>query len=418
MNDNFNMEAFIEKRLLEIENLEERGETREILTHVFKELHKYTEMRFLQMEQNFVEELRKQEEEYVIYTGISSHKTFDITEGSMFPIVEEDLKENMISTKDLREAFKAGIELKVFTVFFELDYKEIRKLTTQKRSFNGYIYTVNGEYPVTAYIQVAERYQMVIRELFKTMIQNGMPWKNMCMAYISKFFDVCLLATEIPDDEYITKIEIDFQEYAQMTKYHYFPTWNIEKVYAVSEVKKIAVVDVVQYQHYFSKKYIKNDFYLIKDVKNLISRSDKDDEIVITTDVPNSCKWELLAIKKNVKQLSEYPLLGNKTEGTKGWSSRTIGDIHRVVKAMGYDERLNLKSVVLPKEYKSHDVLYDMNYEILQGYHHNKDMQPMVLQFEKKSEDFLQMDIMNYIVGSVQRQYPEYICYGEYVKTE
>ncbi len=418
MNNNFNMETFIEKRLLEIENLDDRKETREVLTQIFKELYKYTEERFQNMEQNIADEIKKQEEEYTIYTGISSKSTFDITEGNMFPIVESDLEENVISIKELRDSLKGGNELKAFTVFFELDYKEIRKLVSERRCFGGYICTENGEYPVTACIRIADRYQKVIRELFKIVIQNGISWKTMCMAYINKFFDVYLMTADVPEDEYISKIEIDFQEYAQAVRYHYFPTWNIEKIYAISEVKKVASIDVVQYQHYLSKKYIKDEFCLIADTKNMLSRINKDEGILITTDVADVQKWEVLVLKNKAKQLSEYPILGNQTEGRKGNPSRTKGDIFKVVKAMGYEERLELRDIIFPQEYKAFGVVYDMNYGIAQEYRHNSDLQPMVLQFEKKKEDFLQTDILSYLISGVQRYYPEYICYGEYVKAE
>ena len=258
-NKQFDMEPYIEKRLLEIENLDDRKETREILTRVFQEVYKYTESRFFNMENEIIEEIKIQQEEYTIYMGISSRATFDITEGSMFPIVKEDLEKKVISTKDLAESLIDGTEISVCTVFFELEYKEIRKLFSEERLFKGYVYTEKGEYPVTACVRLAERYQKELRDFFKKVINNGIPWKTVCIAYVNRFFDVYLISADIPEDEYIEKVEIDFQEYSQAVRYQYFPTWNIQRISAVSEVKKVACIDLVQYEHFISKKYINNN---------------------------------------------------------------------------------------------------------------------------------------------------------------
>lgn len=418
MDKKFNMEAFIEKRLLEISDLNDRRETREILTEVFQMLYKHTEERFQGMEQEILSGIQKQELDYVIYTGISTPATFDITEGSMFPIVMSDLDKREINTKELLENLKSGIEVDAFTIFLEMEYRAIKNLVAEKRIFGGSVHTENGEYPIKACIRKADRYQKVIQELFQMVINNGIPWKTMGMMYINKFFDVVLLSADIPEDEYIIKVEIDFQEYTPYVKYHMFPTWNIEKINAVSEVKKIGTLGVVQYQHSFGKKYIRDDFYIIADSQHMLSRSDREEEIVVTTDYVEDSKWELYAIKKNAKQLSEYPVLGNKVEKGKVLAARTQGDIFQVVNSMGYQDRLKLKDVTFPQEYEPLYETYDMNDDIACECKSNRELQPMVLHFEKLKDDFLQMDVMSYLISGVQRSFPEYACYGEYCKAE
>lgn len=418
LNKNFDMESFIEKRLLEIDNLNDRKEAREILTCVFRELYQYTESRFLNMEKEIIEEMKNQEEEYAIYIGVSSRQDFDITEGSMFPMMEDDLEEKVISTKYLADSLKVGTEVSIFTVFFQLEYEEIKKLLSGRRLFTGYIYTEKGEYPVTACVRLADRYQKAIRDLFKEIINNGISWKTVCMAYVNKFFDVYLVSADIPEDEYIEKVEINFQEYSQAVRYQFFPTWNIEKVSVISEVKKVACLDLVQYQHYINKKDLNNHFLIIADGHNMISRSKRDSGLIITTDIAEPKKWELYVVKEQGRQLSEYPLLGNKMEGKRVLLTRTKGDIYNVINSLGYRERLLLKDVIFPQKFKPLYTTYDMNYGITHEFQHNKELPSMVLQFIKKKQDFLQTDILSYMVSVVQRYYPEYICCGEFVMDE
>ena len=415
MNDSIDMEKLIEKRLLEINNYEDRKETREILGQIFKEIHKYADSQWVSLKQDIAEEMRQQKD-LTIYTGIATSKTYDITAGNMFPMRAEDLEKQYISTKDLMQELSQGNAMCVFSVFIESDYESIRKLINQKRFFNGYILTMNGEYPITAELRPATRYHEMIRKLFQVFINNGMSWNTVCTAYLSKFFDVYLYDAQIPFDEEIESIKIDFNEYEQKVKYDYFPIWNIKEDIGVSEVKRIPCLGQVMYQHTISKKCDKEDAFLVVDTEDTLTIKKNTNEIVFNSSYPETRKWMLYHVIGNVAGYWEYPILSNELKDGNTMPARTKGDIFRVVNSLSNNTQIRLHNVLFPDVYKSDIATYSMEKNITEEYESLIKRAPMVLQFTCLREDYLTLDIISYIVTVVQRKYPEFSCYGEIVK--
>lgn len=415
MNDSIDMEKLIEKRLLEINNYEDRKETREILGQIFKEIHKYADNRWVSLKRDIVEEMRQQKD-LTIYTGIATSKAYDITEGSMFPMRIDDLEKQYVSTRNLMQELSQGNAMRVFSVFIELDYESIKNLINQKRFFTGYIITTNAEYPITAELRPASRYFEMISKLFKVFVNNGMPWNTVCTAYLNKFFDVYLYDAQVPLDEEIESIKIDFNEYEQKIKYDCFPIWNIKEEIGVSDVKKIPCFGQVLYQHTISKKCKKEDTYLVVDTEDTLTIRKNSNEIVFNSNYPKTKKWMLYHVIGNVAGYWEYPILSNELKDGNIIPARTKGDIFRVVNSLSNNKQITLRDVLFPDVYKGDASTYSMEKGVTEEFESLTKRIPMVLQFSCLRDDFLTIDIVSYIVTVVQRKYPEFSCYGEIVK--
>lgn len=414
LNKNLDMELFIEKRLMEIESLEDRKEVRAMLSQVLKELFQYTREQYEELEQKITNEMKKGTREFTIYTGVAEKKYYDITGDSMFPMLMEDLEEQNIETEVLLDSLKNGIPVKIFHVFLEMDDREIWSLLERKEQFQGQIYTENGEYPVIAELRPNARYQKVWKQLFHVVVNNGLPWRTLCLPYLNKFLDVYLVKAELPSYEKIESIKIDFGEHAPQVRYHCFPVWNLQEVTSVAEVKSVGSLDRVQYQHVISTRRMQDDFYLVADTENMLSMEVNDAGLVITSFFPDAREWKLYRVVPKVTQLFEYPIFSNERQGEQIEAVRTKGGIMQLVNSLGYRDRLELKSIEFPLQYSKPPITYKMDGDMIDECYSGKNRQPMVLSFVKKRDDFLQTDILSYVVSVVQRKYPEFLCYGEY----
>lgn len=414
LDKDFDMELFIEKRLVEIESLEDRKEVREMMSQVFKELFQYTRGQYEQLEEKIAGEMKRGTESFTIYTGVAEQKYYDITGDSMFPMIAEDLEENVIETKMLLDSLQKGVPVKAFNVFLEMDYSEICLLMEKKQQFHGYIYTENAEYPVTAELRPDTRYQKVVKKLFQIVVNNGLPWRTICAPYLNKFFEVYLVKTELPFYEKIETIKVDFGEYEEKMRYHCFPVWNLEETTGVADVKSVGSLDRVQYQHMITKRRMNEDFYLVADTEEMLTKDVCEDGIIITTFISDAREWKLYRVVPKVTQLFEYPIFSNEREGQQMEAVRTKGGIMHLVNSLGYEDRIELISVDFPEKYNEAPITYGMDSEMVDECYAGKNRPPMVLSFAKKADDFVQTDILSYVVSAVQRKYPEFMCYGEY----
>jgi len=415
LDKNFDMDKLIESRLLEIESLEDRKETREIMSRLFKELYHYTDAKIAKLEESVADELGKKEETFCINIGVSTRSTFDVTEGSMFPMVKADMEKVEVSVDELVEAFQQGREVKVFSVFCEMGYDEIKALLEKKKEFHGYIYMGNSQHPITAELRCNTEYSSLVKKLFRVVTNNGFSWNTVCTAYLNKFLDVYLKADEMLVSQEIDNIDINFEEYATKFKFDCFPVWNVEEYTCISEVKKVANIDHAQYQHFFSKYYLKPGFTLIAEEESILTRTSGPEGIVATTMSSDARKWKMYRILPITNMYSAYPILSNKSEGAPIVPARTVGDVFRVVNALGYRDRMGLKDVLFPDVYKAKEPIYSMDKGITEEFEVKVLRQPMVLQFEQRVFDFLSNDILSFIVTTVQRKYPEFLCYGEWL---
>lgn len=143
--DRFSMEDYIQKRLLEVENSQNRETLREILGKVFLPMCEHMEEAYHGLEQRMKEE-NPAEKQVTIKTAVISREKYDMAEEVFRPMLPEDCCPSKIDLVKLTEAVTAGKEYFMFKIFLKLDYLELKRLEESKRKFGGTVKTANGEY--------------------------------------------------------------------------------------------------------------------------------------------------------------------------------------------------------------------------------------------------------------------------------
>lgn len=398
--------------------MDNRETEQEIVYQVLQEMQQYTKLQCERLEKQFQNEIQNGTQDFILYTGVTERKYYDLTEGSMFPMCREDLKEEQIELQHIiglqnrSDSPNKGLPVKVADLFLELDSREIKLLLAKNQSFLGYIYTQNGEYPVTAVVRPNQKYQKILEHFKQIVFNQGLSVQTICAPYLNKFLEVYLTKIELPSSEKIDRIEIDFKEYKPYVKYHCFPVWNIEPVSAASSVCLVGNLDRVMYRHFISETGLKDGIYLVADETDLFEVNQTEEGLVITTELPAEKEWRLWRIVPKVSMTLPYPVFHSGRSGENANIVRTKQGVRQFVNSLLYQERMLLSGIEFPESHSLEGPVIYGDKAYLKPQDISTDRRLMLLRFRKQREDFLQTDVLAYLVRAVQHNYPEFCCCG------
>ena len=407
------LDKLIEKRLLTIENLEERKQTKDIMTEVFKELTHYTKEAYQELEQKLEHQLHR-ENIFTVTTGIIERDAYDVTNDEMYPMCEEDISEPELRVSELLECLQEGRAYFIYSIFVEADYKLVRQLANRREHFPCIIKTMTGEYRGNAYVEMQKKYFQVLNELFEVYQLNGIKWETVCAPYLYKMFDVYIDSADIPEDEAIEYITVDFGEYEPYVKYQMMPLWNIEKICITADLEPVPCVDRLHYRHMINqKRFEQGSEYLIAEKELQILEIDRGEQIEVVTAEKDIPKWNFYRITSKNTRIYSYPLMSNMQTQSERYIAKTLVGIYKRNKQLGYEEYVELKNVTFPKQYDEMET-YSMDQYMVNEITLPKTEAIMLLEFtSKKKEHYLVKDIMSYLVTAIQREFREYRCVGK-----
>lgn len=410
----FDMESFIDRRLLDIENLNDRRYAREILKEVFWEITQYTQTAYQELEQK-MEQGFGDKKDYCITTGVMDSRLYDETDERLFPMKREDLPEEMVSVEELRSSMEQKRSCKVFSIFLEADYTVIKGLMRSGEQFACVIKTADGEYTGSVSIRPREDYQEILTELFRTFQNNGIAYQCPCAPYLTKFFDVYVESGEVNSEEEITSIVVDFREYEPYVRYHMIPVWNIEKVAVPADMEPEACIDEIHYCHTINGGRLKQDsLYLIAEPDIEIYEINQGEDLRIVTIEQEKAKWQLLRMTSAKPGKLPYPVFSNKDRKKDGLV-RTEAGIFQFINMLGYQDYVTLKRIQIIPEYSGEANTYCMDASMLEELNMPRHQDVLLLEFESgKQGDFLTDDIMSYLVTALQKECREYKCLGTF----
>ena len=96
----FNFEEYMEKRLKDIKDIEERKFTDKYVKDIFSKIIESTEKKYEILEQSVYDEFKLLDEKYGINMTLSKKEDFSYTNDTLFPMCKEDLEENIITLDD------------------------------------------------------------------------------------------------------------------------------------------------------------------------------------------------------------------------------------------------------------------------------------------------------------------------------
>lgn len=412
----FDLQNMMKKRLVEIEDLEERKEVRHIFEMVFSEMCAQNANQYRNLENTMDVAFKQEEKSVVIYSGLVDKHMYDKMSKNMYPLYAEDLWDVPIETDKLLDALGRNQPWKIGSFFLEADYDIVQQLAGQERAFYGIIRTKNMSYKATVKVEVEKKYREMVKKLFFTFLHNRIPWRTLCIPYFHKMFTYYITDTDLPWYEQIESVEIQFAEYEEWVRRDMIPVWNIEPVSIMSDVRPLSVKHEMQYHHVINGRRLQADSkYLLANTNMTIMNSYRDYGLHIFSSEPRERKWELYRIGTKVEVASDYEIFSNEIKYP--WISpvRTVGSVIRLLNILGYEKRFSVETVGITNKCHNASLGYSMNEIWDETLVRLKDRPVLVIQLKSKVNDYLQTDILSYLISEVQYQYPEYHCVAKLV---
>lgn len=416
LRSSFDLQKIMKKRLVEIEDLDERKKVRELMEMLFTNMNSENEKCYTELENRMETEYNDRNKRAVVYSGLVDKHQYSKSNTDMHPLFEEDLLDRPITTESVLAAIQENKTWKMGTFFLEADYHIVQQLAKQNRLFSAIIHTQNESYKATVQVKIDNKYRERVKELYFIFLQNGIPWRTLCIPYLHKMFAYYITDTDLPWYEQIEAVEIKFGEYEKWIRRDRIPVWNIETIGMMSDVQPSNNPQSKEYHHVINERRLQPDSkYLLADRNESIIRCYGVHELHIVSTEPMERKWELYRLGTKVDTVSEYEIFSNGLKKTCIYPVRTAGGVIRLLHALGYEERFSVENVEIKENRNEEEQVYSMNEIWDDAVCLRKDRPVLSVKLKSKVNDYLQTDILSYLISEVENQYPEYRCMAELV---
>ncbi len=427
----FDMKEYIRKRMLEITSLQDRELFKETAGNILSAIYDYNQQAYTRLEQNILAECSPEQNCYAVYISMTDRQHYDETDHFLYPMCPEDAKKSLITCEDVNEALSDEKELKLYTVYVKGTATQVYRLFHQEgRIFNGIIKTTKREYRASFVLKPNMDYVQMIQQLYEIFGVNFQPWFTVNIAYLSKLANIYLSSSEkIKDSEQIEKIQIDFEEYSNQIQYDMIPLWNLWPLTEKTSTYPNPCVDKTNYEHQFFAQRLKSDCgYLVRDTDAEITNIRRmNGDLYITCPIERPCEWHLYEVHRATgREAYLYPVLSNQyKESFSGSitemfrkSIKTKAEMGRLIEAFDYEKYLTFCDFKLCSEIPTicRDANYNMDSFLTDELRTGDAGRILVVQFTAKDPaEYLNEDIMSFLVTQVQRIFPDYHCVGEIV---
>lgn len=425
--NDFDMEQYIRKRMMEISQLEDRASYKEIVGNLLLELYRYNQVAYGGLEERILQESAPKQGNYAVYMALTDRKHYDATDSFLYPMWEEDTGKWEVSAMAVNEAVQNREPIRLYTIFLQAKASTVYRLLHENREFSGVIRTDKRQYRGTFTLERSKIYLDMVKGLYYVFAANSQPWTTVCEAYLMKLLDVYLLTAEsIPEGDIIEEIRVDFEGYADMVQYDRIPLWNLKKVREKTSTYPEPCIDKINYEHrIFAHRLDPDCEYLVADTDveiTNIRRMNGDLVISCTLDAPY--EWELYQIgREDKKEHYPYPVMGNRCKDSFSGnitelyrrSIKTRGEMARLMEAFDYGGYVAFKGVEVCSTPPDHWewANYNMDGFVQDEIRIGGVRQILLLHFAPvDGENYLNEDIMSFYVTQVQKLFPEYLCIG------
>lgn len=422
----------IYEKLNNIQELEDKIILKKIMTNVFSALEEYSNEKYKELEERVFSEIEYMEEKYNIFSSIIRRDELDVTNEVFFPMIDKDKEEKKYDVKELLESLKHKDIYELFSIFLKCDYQTFKRFINKDSEFEGTITTNKKTHK--AYFKITENYEyrQKINNLYKTFVNNNIRWTTVNMPYIYKIAKVILVSYEddFERDEIIIRIDIDFKEYSQYIKYDMVPVWNIKNIKMKCNGFPLPCIDKINYEHSISidKEGTENGYLVNASDEEIKYITFKDGSISIISQISDPITWDLYKIvkyKEDKLKKYEYEVMSNymninfsnRFSFNNRYMVKSKSEIARLISSFKVSEKLVFKDVIVEELVREEDrKIYDANDFIVDEIREENIKKSLVLYFETIDKDnYLNDDILSFLVGEVQFIYPEYKCEGRLI---
>lgn len=416
----FQFEKYINERLLEINDEGERRALKEVIRETLIPFYYHVENSYVELEKRFLHSENVQKRKYEIITGVQYRNRIDITEEALVPMCYEDLNETIIDVYDMKRCLQRGDAYTAMKVFVQLDYVRLWRLENEKRSFKAILFTKDEEYFADIQLKKNKSYLKQISDLYKIFEINGLEWNTVCAPYLHKYFDVQIVNTDCPLDEEVIRISIDFQEYQESIIYNLVPMWNVRFIEQKTGAYPDLALDRIHYEHCIYKgRFIPEREYLVaNDNCKLWNVFWQEGDMHIVCDESNPVNWKLMELGyDSLNKSYDFPIFRNGSDSNhEGRCIHTIAEVKRYISKLKYDNYLQLVEVELVDDGKENHSTYLLDDFVEDEIRVSCDRTYLCFRFRTTDKNnYLNQDIMSYLVSKAQWQLPEFKCIGELV---
>lgn len=396
LKDEFDPDAYHVSRLLEIENPAERAQAKRIYEAFFRPFYEYMGQRYEQLSEQMEQKFYGKDDDFYIVTGVCERSRLTLYEKSMLPMVPEDETEQTIEIAKIKQQLATAGRAFCYSVFMQTDTTAITELLSCKRRFRGTVYTEAGEVDAQFVVVRNTRYAEQIEKLKEIFMNNQIRWKPVSALYLNKMLDVYVVQMDDIPAEQVRRITIDFEEFSAFVKYQYVPVWNIGQIQKISGAYPLLQKDSLHYMHTIFKTQLQDtaQYLVANKTERYWGISRQDGDLLICSDKNEPVIWQLLELYevKDMQTNREYPFFTNQTGQQTGVRlNRTKGEIEKFVDGLKLDEYVKLNDIRIQEK-------------------------QLILEFENlRLGDYLQADLLEYIIQRVQWEWQEYECMGIFV---
>lgn len=425
----FDLRAYVAKRSLEIEDLTDRKLYRDITEKMMSELFLHLKEEQCAMEAKLLAELKSQRSQYAVCISLTDRAHYDAGDDFLVPMRQADVLKTDIP---LLEAISQTSPTPILLFFLQQDAQIVRSFAEQAPHYQGQLRTDKTVYHATFRVEQDISYLKQIEALYHTFYKNHIPWNTVCTAFLTKMFHVFVDSVEGMEnikkdcDETIQSVEIDFGSYESYICQNVFPLWNLLAVQKSTSVYPSPCADHIHYEHrIFAHRLRSGCHYLVIDPPDsLQSVRHVDQDVLITCQERQPAMWELFQVNPKpeyVRPSYRYPVLTNQPDDRFSaelcdyyrHSVKTKGELRRVMDSYGYSGIVAFQDAQLLPDWTGAAQTYDMDYFITEELRHRDSQETLLLKFlASDSDDYLNMDIMSFLVTQAQKLFPEYCCKG------
>lgn len=423
------MKEIIQKEIQSIASLDERVAFKELMEGVFLTLYETNLEMYQGLERRVKEELDYDINRYHVKTGIIEREFFDASHHLLSPMEESDLTGNHYDMKEILRAVTQEGAFPLMKVMLRCDFLELQGLLEAQPVFEGIIETEEPaqEWKVEVRLRENREYLKKIAYLYLLFTRNGIPWQTVNAPYLYKIAD--MVVTKLPEGitgrEKIKQVVVRFGEYSKLIQQDVIPVWNIRKLELESVGFPTPCEDHRNFEHNISlRKHGTDHAYLVEDDRNIRSICQSGERLRIVCEAGEARKWGIYQIRSSEEQRIDrytFPIMGNGRKESftekyqRKWNQqiRTKTELAHFIKGFVLDDYISYQDCQLADDFPGQRETYSMNFFVQEEIRNREAQKKLLLYFRAgRKEEWLQRDILSFLVSEVQRIYPEYDCGG------
>lgn len=429
----FDFQKYIEQRLREFDDIEERTFAKTILMDGLLNIIKETEAKYDALDKRIYSEIQNDTDKYAIRMTIIKKTDYDPTNPTWFPVITEDIKGYKVAPEEAAEALAKTEGIRVGTVYIEGEDEICALLNQAETPFMGKLLTAKGEIQAEFRLKRSVLHQGRIEALYALFNENSVPWTTVLAAYLDKCYEIRLIKTQTPlsADSEIKGYAVDYGAYAPLIREDVMPLWNLENIHYNCAQFPTPCLDTINYEHEFPTKAFgeKNGFLIEKNEEIVGFRYEKE-KIYVATPKATFSKWSAWRIitEDPIPSLGyTYPVLNNaKRESfSKIYLRRTrtelktSADLYRKVHELGLESFVRFLGCQIFSGDANGFKEADVNWFIKDELFDKGISRILLLKFEPvNKENYLNGAIVRYIVSEIQQSQSEYRCMGVLIESE